>query len=827
MKINGSDAIAFARQYCDRDWRPIPVPFRQKGPIIDEWQNLRLEAEDLPRYFRGKSNVGVLTGEPSGGLVDVDLDHPLAVELAPQFLPPTPCMFGRAGKPRSHYLYVCPGAVTHKRTTGKAAGMIVELRATGLQTVFPGSVHECGEAIEWVEEGEPAFVAYEALRAAVDALADEVERRLGLRSGNDLAEDAELPDTTGWTTRDEQNDGLKPGADFNARGDARAVLRRNGWTLVRQESGGVERWRRPGKTHGISGSLKDGKAFFCFTSSTAIPDSLENKRGYSPFAVLTYLEHSGDFSAAATALSANGFGSPPKSKTVPASPARKLTLPEPFRPFPVDVLPRVCSDFVRQAARSIDCDESMIALPLLGSAAAAIGNSCRIELKRDYSEPSVIWAGIVCESGTRKSSALESPLKPVRKREGHEIQKFKDALADYNAAMQNHKVAAQAWQKKGHKQGEPAPEEPEKPICRRFTVSDITTEALAVRLEQNPRGLLLVRDELAGFFTGLNQYKGGKGADEAAFLAMHGARTLVVDRKNLDKPSIYVPLANLSVVGAIQPGILRRVLTRDRMESGMAARFLFAYPPSRAVKWTEKSVDGVVEDRLATMFDFLLSLQMKPDEESNELTPRLLPLTVDAKRLWVEFHDDHASEQAELHGDLTAAWAKLTGYAARLSLVCQLAEWASGNDWQPPTEVGVEAVQAGIALARWFSEETKRIYSVLDETDEQREVRELAEYLRQRGGTISARDLARGPRRYRHDVDRADAELQRLVTGGLGIWVDQPSTEQGGRPTRVFCLKNLLAGDETPAIPEEDQGFVATPDISSAANVEEEGEWEG
>ena len=53
---------------------------------------------------------------------------------------------------------------------------------------------------------------------------------------------------------------------------------------------------------------------------------------------------------------------------------------------------------------------------------------------------------------------------------------------------------------------------PEIPVCQRYTVSDVTAEALAVRLEQNSRGLLQVRDELAGFFSAMNQYKsGGKG----------------------------------------------------------------------------------------------------------------------------------------------------------------------------------------------------------------------------------------------------------------------------------------------------------------------------
>jgi hypothetical protein len=253
---NGKDALAYARDYRERGWYSISVPYRQKGPVIDEWLNLRIEEVDLPLYFRGRSNIGVLTGEQSGGLIDVDLDHPLAVELAAQFLPPTRCVFGRAGKPRSHYVYVAQGAVTHQRTTGKAAGMLVELRSTGVQTVFPGSVHESGEPIEWAEGGEPAAVDPAELRVAVDALADEVERRLGLR--DELNDDAELPDTTGWTTVDKQEEGLKPGQDFNRRGDVKEVLRRNGWELVRKKDDGAEQWRRPGKTSGISASLKDG-----------------------------------------------------------------------------------------------------------------------------------------------------------------------------------------------------------------------------------------------------------------------------------------------------------------------------------------------------------------------------------------------------------------------------------------------------------------------------------------------------------------------------------------------------------------------------------------
>lgn len=172
--------IDYATRYRMRGWAPIPIPPRAKRPVLDAWQDLRLTLEELPERFGGRANIGILTGEPSANMVDVDLDHPIAVELADQFLPATGAVFGRPGKPRSHWLYrLTEPAATHKREH-KPHGMIVELRSTGCQTVFPGSVHPSGEPIEWDLDNEPMEIHPAALKAAVDALADEVCRRLGV-----------------------------------------------------------------------------------------------------------------------------------------------------------------------------------------------------------------------------------------------------------------------------------------------------------------------------------------------------------------------------------------------------------------------------------------------------------------------------------------------------------------------------------------------------------------------------------------------------------------------------------------------------------------------
>ena len=71
-------AIDTACEYIRRGWRPIHIPPREKNPGRDGWQSQRIAESDLREYFRADSNIGVLNGEPSGWLVDIDLDHPLA-----------------------------------------------------------------------------------------------------------------------------------------------------------------------------------------------------------------------------------------------------------------------------------------------------------------------------------------------------------------------------------------------------------------------------------------------------------------------------------------------------------------------------------------------------------------------------------------------------------------------------------------------------------------------------------------------------------------------------------------------------------------------------
>ena len=65
-------------------------------------------------------------------------------------------------------------------------------------------------------------------------------------------------------------------------------------------------------------------------------------------------------------------------------------------------------------------------------------------------------------------------------------------------------------------------------------------EAAALLAQQEPKGLMLVRDELAGWVGGLDKY-GGDGAERAFWIEAYGGRFKVVDRVKFDGQELVVP----------------------------------------------------------------------------------------------------------------------------------------------------------------------------------------------------------------------------------------------------------------------------------------------
>ena len=170
-----------------------------------------------------------------------------------------------------------------------------------------------------------------------------------------------------------------------------------------------------------------------------------------------------------------------------------------FEPFPVDILPEPIGGYITEAAEAIGCDPAFIATPLLTTLAACVGNSRTIELKRSWPEPCVIWSAIVGNSSTLKSPALDKAIDILRKIEMANVFKWKEADKQYEQELLEYEADLSYWKQQGRKKGELKPDEPSKPVASRIITTDATMEALCSLLEENPRGLLLMMDELAGW----------------------------------------------------------------------------------------------------------------------------------------------------------------------------------------------------------------------------------------------------------------------------------------------------------------------------------------
>jgi hypothetical protein len=254
-----------------------------------------------------------------------------------------------------------------------------------------------------------------------------------------------------------------------------------------------------------------------------------------------------------------------------------------------------------------------------------------------------------------------------------------------------------------------------------------------------------------------------------------------MDRKTGATRTVHVHRASVSIVGGIQPDVLRSAIGREHMKDGLCARLLLTMPEPKPVRWSEATVSSQTEAMLDKVFERLLALEPAADEEGRP-APFPIPLTPEAKKIWVEYFNRHRAEMAELEEDLAAAWSKLEAYAARFALIIHLCACTQGQANE--SAVDEAAMQAGIALADWFGNEARRVYAVLAETAEERHLRELAELISRKGGQITARELAHASRRYRSS-GKAEAALEKLAEARLGSWNVEPTS---GRPKIRFVL---------------------------------------
>lgn len=339
---------------------------------------------------------------------------------------------------------------------------------------------------------------------------------------------------------------------------------------------------------------------------------------------------------------------------------------------------------------------------------------------------------------------------------------------------------------------------PEQPTCRELVTNDATQERLAELMMQNPRGLLLYRDELNGWFRSFNQYR--PGADEQFYLQCHGGGMWVQHRKGV--PDVFVSDLFLNICGGFQPDVVAEVLARrtGKADSGMAARFsLLVWPDQISRKWVDNSPDRNLHERVNRLFEHLCELDPErfvgPRKDAAHYPS--LRFTPEAQAIFQAWYAAHHQEQGELDDDaaLKGHFAKYDGLFASLALVHHLLRYAQGERVEPARVDAITAMAVRDFIDGYLRLHARKIYRHLARDPGFAGAKRIAQWIVKTPDIISftAREVSRKQwagltgRDENTGKDYLRASLQHLenVVG----WIraeEVPASGRGGRPTVVY-----------------------------------------
>tara|TARA_R110000824_G_scaffold270881_1_gene459336 strand:+ start:5947 stop:8298 length:2352 start_codon:yes stop_codon:yes gene_type:complete len=413
--------------------------------------------------------------------------------------------------------------------------------------------------------------------------------------------------------------------------------------------------------------------------------------------------------------------------------------------FPASLFGPFWSGWITRHAEGKSAPVDYVGVTLLVTASALIGNAVRVSPWESWQEPAHLWAALVGSPSSGKSPAMEPVLDLIGDLEAEGADAFKDRKAAYEADALAAKCAREDWEKavrasvKDGRQPPAMPDaarEPLRPERPRIRIGDATTEAIVTVLAVQPKGVLMMRDELAGWLGGFNRYSGGEGGDRAFWLEAWGGRSHVIDRVKNGEPLI-IPHLSVAVLGSTQPDRLASTLLKGD-DDGLTARFLFVWPDTVPLE-RPKGIPQGAEARNA--LKALHGLQMASDVHGNPV-PRVVSLTEEAADVFAVWWK--AQREEEPDGPLASWWGKMPGVCLRLAATFQ-GLW-NAVQAAPVSQVERAAVEAAtVMIDDYFKPMAARAYGDAALSPADRNAAALAKWLqRTKPDRINLRDLQRG-----------------------------------------------------------------------------------
>jgi putative DNA primase/helicase len=358
----------------------------------------------------------------------------------------------------------------------------------------------------------------------------------------------------------------------------------------------------------------------------------------------------------------------------------------PVEDFDYDLLPEALRPWVADICERMQCPPDFVAIGAMVALSGAVGRKVVIRPKRHDNWKVVpnLWGACIGRPGVMKSPALSEAMAPLRRLEQEAFENYIVALQEFEAVSEIGEMYAETEKKRAKelvKKGQldeakrimlAMKDGADKPVRRRFIVTDATVEALAEVLRSNPFGVLAYRDEISGLLRQLDRV--GQESSRSFYLqAYDGNQPWVSDRigRGLD---LHIEAVCLSMLGSIQPGKLesyvRGAMNGGDGDDGLLQRFgLMVYPVIDGDwKNVDRYPDKDAKDRAYGVFSRLANLS--PDEQIE------MHFSPEAQNVFEEWRHDFEIKlrRGELDAALESHFSKYRKLVPAMALLFALAD---------------------------------------------------------------------------------------------------------------------------------------------------------
>lgn len=460
-------------------------------------------------------------------------------------------------------------------------------------------------------------------------------------------------------------------------------------------------------------------------------------------------------------------------------------------PFQAEMLPDAIRDYVFDVANRQQSLPDFVAVTAIVGLSGLLGRKALIRPKQldDWSVTPNQWGAIIGRPSAMKSPSMKEALKPLRQLGEKAKQKFEEEKKNYeedSQLIELEKLVAKGKAKKALKSDNRQEARDAlrlesftiMPVRQRFIVNDPSVEMLGVLLNENPNGLILVRDELSGWLAKLHRedYQ----SDRAFYLeCFDGNGHYTYDR--IGRGTIEIQHCTLSIIGGIQPSKIA-TLVRDAIkgtaDDGLIQRLQLAVWPDDigSWSWVDRPPNKQAREKYNAVFETIHNLKLNPVDEE----PRCFRFTNEAQGLFITWMKEIQKDarSSDIHPALESHMLKMPQTIAGLALLFEIID--GGRE-----AVGAKATARALEWADYLLSHAKRLYSIAinHSLDGAKLILDRKSKL---FNPFTARDVQRKGWSGLDSTEAVNESLNWLIDYGHIVTREISATDTNGRPKVVY-----------------------------------------